>query len=56
LPWPNSKENYKTSKPYTNSKHTKNKKDLKEKLEKLGSIPQVVVFVCPPPPTRTRIQ
>jgi hypothetical protein len=55
LPWPNSKENYETSKPYTNSKHTKNKKDLKEKLEKLGSIPQVVVFVCPPPPTRTRI-
>jgi len=29
---------------------------MKEKLEKLGNIPQVVVFVCLPPPTRTRTQ
>jgi hypothetical protein len=33
-------------------------KELKNmKLEKLGSLPQVVVlFVCPLPPTRTRTQ
>jgi hypothetical protein len=33
-------------------------KELKSmKLKNLGSLPQVVVlFVCPPPPTRTRTQ
>jgi hypothetical protein len=31
-------------------------KSLKKKLEKLGNILQIVVFVRPPPPTRTRTQ
>jgi hypothetical protein len=42
-------------------KHNRNnlkEKELKNiKLEKLGNLLQVVVlFVCPPPPTRTRTQ
>jgi hypothetical protein len=48
---------------YKNSKQTNIKqkawkrKNENMKLEELGSLPQVVVlFVCPPPPTRTRKQ
>ncbi len=32
------------------------RKNLKEKLEKLGNIPQAIVFMCPPPPTKIRTQ
>jgi hypothetical protein len=46
---------------YKNSKQTNikqkawKKKNENMKLEKLGSLPQVVaLFVCPPSPTRTR--
>jgi hypothetical protein len=49
FPQQNSKKNYKTI--------DRNEKNLKEQMEKLRNIPQVfVVFMCLPPPTRTRTE
>jgi hypothetical protein len=56
LPQSSSKKYLKTTK-LQNPIQIQSRKKLKEKLEKLGNIPQVVVvFVCLPPPTRTRTQ
>jgi hypothetical protein len=56
-------KNYKTTKLKKNSKQTNIKeqtwkgKNENMKLEKRGNLPQVVVlFVCPPPHTKTRTQ
>jgi len=44
---------FKTLQKFKTNKHYK--KNLKGKRMKLGDIPQVV-FLCPPPPTKTRTQ
>jgi hypothetical protein len=47
--------NFKTLQKFKTNKHKR--KSLKGKRMKRGDIPQVVVvFVCPPPPTKTRTQ